>query len=144
MIFNQDRQQIRQFFSEVWAKFRAQSPLEPLEKIIADIVTAHPEYHALLEAGEDALERDYLPETGLSNPFLHLGLHIALQEQLVTNRPTGIREVYQALCMRFNNAHEAEHRMQECLGEALWRAQQEMKAPDEMHYMACLRKLGTG
>ncbi len=140
MIFGQNREEIRQFFIEVWNKFRAQQPLEPLEKIIAGILREHPEYHSILEDKDTALERDYLPELGESNPFLHMGMHIAIQEQLATNRPVGVIDTYQFLLIKLQDPHEVEHRMLECLGEMLWRAQRDGAHPDEAAYLECLRK----
>ena len=139
MIFSQNREEIRQFFIEVWNKHRAQQPLEPLEKIIAGILREHPEYHALLEDKDTALERDYLPELGESNPFLHMGMHIAIQEQLTTDRPAGIIDIYQSMLAKFQDPHEVEHRMLDCLGEMLWRAQRDGVNPDEINYLECLR-----
>ncbi len=141
MIFSQDRSQMRLFFIEVWDKYRAQIPLEPLEKIIADILCAHPEYQVLLEDRDAALDKDYLPELGESNPFLHMGMHIAIREQLATDRPAGILDIYQALRAKLHDPHEIEHRMLECLGEMLWRAQRKGTDPDESAYLDCLRRL---
>jgi hypothetical protein len=140
MIFSQNREEIRQFFIDVWNKYRAQQPLQPLEKIIANILREHPEYHRILEDQDAALEKDYLPELGESNPFLHMGMHIAIQEQLATNRPAGIIDIYQSLLVKLQDPHEVEHRMLECLGEMLWRAQRDGSNPDEIAYLECLRK----
>ncbi|MEO5574415.1 MAG: DUF1841 family protein [Gammaproteobacteria bacterium] len=139
MIFSQNREEIRQFFIDVWNKYRSQQPLEPLEKIIAGIVREHPEYHRLLETQESALEKDFLPELGEANPFLHMGMHIAIQEQLGINRPAGIVDIYQSLLIKLQDPHEVEHRMLECLGEMLWRAQRDGANPDEIAYLECLR-----
>ncbi len=142
MLFGQDRQQIRAVFIEAWRKQRAGVPMQALEQLVADVVARHPEYHAALDS-ETAAERDYLPELGESNPFLHMGMHIALAEQLATGRPAGIGEIHHALAHHAGDAHEAEHRMIECLGEALWRAQREGTMPDEAAYLDCLRRLMT-
>ena len=112
--------------------------MQPLEQLVAAVVERHPEYHAALE-GDAPGDRDYLPEMGESNPFLHMGMHIAIEEQLAAGRPAGLAEIYQALAARCGDAHEAEHRMMECLGEALWRAQRDGVMPDEAAYLDCLR-----
>ncbi|HXH04121.1 MAG TPA: DUF1841 family protein [Candidatus Competibacteraceae bacterium] len=141
MLFGQDRDQLRRFFCEVWRKHLGGEALEPLESLIAQVIAQHPEYHALLTDPERALERDWLPEMGETNPFLHMGMHIAIQEQLGVQRPAGILEVYQALCRRVGDAHEAEHRMMEALGETLWEASRSGLAPDEQRYLRRLRRL---
>ena len=141
MFFGQNREQLRQFFIDTWHKYQAQLPLESLEQIVAGVIAQHPEYHVFLEKTGTALGRDYLPELDETNPFLHMGMHIALSEQLASNRPAGITELYQRLVAKHHDSHEVEHRMAECLGEALWRAQRDGKEPDEQAYLECLQRL---
>lgn len=141
MLFGQDRNQIRRFYCEVWRKYRDGLPMEPLEDLIASVIADHPEYHPLLEDPDKSLERDYLPETGESNPFLHMGMHIAIQEQLGTDRPAGILKLYQSALTRFGDAHELEHRMMECLAEMIWQAQRHGTEPDQAAYLDCVRRL---
>ena len=140
-MFSPDRSQMRRVFVQAWRKHRDQAPLEPLERLVAEVVRAHPEYHRLLEAGEAALDRDFLPEGGETNPFLHMGMHIGLQEQLGTDRPAGIRDLHRQLALRLGDAHAAEHQMMECLGLALWEAQRSGRMPDDQAYLTCVRRL---
>src|SRR3569623_1288302 len=88
-MFSQDRDQLRQVFIESWRKFRADEALQPLEQLIAQAIHAHPEYHALFDRPDRLLDKVYTPEMGQSNPFLHLGLHIAVQELIAADRPPG-------------------------------------------------------
>jgi len=115
--------------------------MDAMQTIIANIIALHPEYHALLEK-DNNLDKDYLPDQGETNPFLHMSMHIALHEQISTNRPDGINKLYQELTRKCNSSHDAEHAMMECLGESLWRAQRDQTMPDEHAYLACLQKLG--
>ncbi|HRP88368.1 MAG TPA: DUF1841 family protein, partial [Gammaproteobacteria bacterium] len=108
---------------------------------VADVIEQHPEYHALLGRDGDALDRDWTPEHGESNPFLHMGLHLALREQVATDRPAGIAALHRRLAAR-HGEHEAEHRMAECLAEALWRAQRNNSLPDEVSYLEALHRIG--
>jgi len=139
-VFTQDREQLRRVFVESWRKFRANEALEPLEQLIVQAIHAHPEYHALFDWPDKLLDKDYTPEMGQSNPFLHLGLHIAVQEQVATDRPVGIRALYQRLAARLDDAHAADHRIAECMAETLWSAQRAGAAPNEAAYLACVRK----
>ncbi len=136
----QSREEIRRVYLTVWQKMQQGSVLEPMESIISDIITLHPEYHYLLEQGEAVQQTEFTPESGQSNPFLHMGMHIALYEQISTNRPTGILKIHQKLTRKMGR-HEAEHAMMECLGQALWQAQRDQSAPDENAYLECLRKI---
>lgn len=140
MIYGNDPSQYRRFYCETWRKHREGLALEPLESLVANIIVEHPEYHALLE-DPDKLDQTFSPESGQSNPFLHMGLHIAIQEQLAADRPTGIRGVYQGLIQRRADPHDVEHRIAECLAESIWEAQRNGTAPDEALYLERLRRL---
>ncbi len=141
MLFANDRTALRRFYVEAWRKLRAGEPLEPLQRQVAEVVREHPEYHAMLEGDDALLERDFTPEQGQSNPFLHMGMHLALHEQLSTQRPAGVVESYQRLLTKFGDAHTVEHQMMECLGEMLWQAQRDGTMPQEQVYLDCLRRL---
>jgi hypothetical protein len=140
-MFGSDRKQMRQVFLEAWRKQREGIFMEPLEQLIVSVVQAHPEYHRLLEDAERALDKDFLPEQGESNPFLHMAMHISLQEQIATDRPAGVTALYQRLIRRLGDAHEAEHHLMECLAHMLWEAQANQRMPDEQAYLECIRRL---
>ena len=138
---NQSRDQLRRVYIEAWRKRREGLPIEPLEAQVADVIALHPEYHAALERGDDALDRDYTPESGQSNPFLHLGLHLAVRDQIATDRPAGIRKAFQTVAAHLGSEHEAEHRIIECLAEAMWEAQRSGRPPDEAAYLQRVLRL---
>lgn len=139
MIFSQDRDVLRRMYAEAWRKRMDGEPLSALQDQIASVVEIHPEYHDEISA-ED-LGKDYVPEAGLSNPFLHMGLHLGLREQVATDRPPGVAAIFSRLAATLGDAHEAEHRMIECLAETLWEAQRENRPPDEALYLARLREI---
>jgi len=138
MIFGQDRGELRKMYADAWQKHIAKQPMSALETQIAAVVAEHPEYHA---AVSDNLDTDYSVENGETNPYLHMGLHLGIREQIATNRPAGIRTVFEQLAAKSGDAHAAEHRMIDCLAEALWEAQQSQRPPDEQRYLECLRLL---
>jgi len=138
----QDRDSGRTFFLEVWGKHKRQLPLEALEKIVLDVILQHPEYHVILEKDEKEISAmEFTPEMGMTNPFLHMGMHITIQEQIGSNRPLGITALYQQLLPKYPSAHDLEHRMMESLGEVLWLAQRNNTLPDEAHYLEQVKKL---
>tara|TARA_R110000782_G_scaffold230890_1_gene317130 strand:+ start:422 stop:847 length:426 start_codon:yes stop_codon:yes gene_type:complete len=141
MIFGQDRDELRNMYRDAWAKFCKSRPLTPLESQIAAVIEWHPEYHD--EIANEALDFDYTPEIGRSNPYLHMGLHLGIREQVATDRPAGIRSIYNALLARTGDQHSAEHRMIDCLAETLWEAQSQNRAPDEQKYLERLRRLNV-
>lgn len=138
---DQDRSGLRRLYVEAWRKHRAGRPLEPLEHQIVTVIEQHPEYHVLLEDEAEALGRDFTPEAGQSNPFLHMGLHLAIREQAATDRPSGIAAIRIQLAERLADSHEAEHRMLERLAEALWLSQRTGQPPDEDAYVESLREM---
>jgi len=140
-MFGTDRTALRRFYAESWRKARANEPLETLEQQIATVISEHPEYQRYFESTDESLDRDFSPESSESNPFLHMGMHLALREQLATGRPVGIRELWPRLLKKIGDAHEVEHRMMECLAQALWEAQRSNRMPDEASYLECLRKI---
>ena len=142
-MFNPSRDQVRGFFVETWRKRRAGELLTPMEHLAADLIAQHPEYHALLEA-PDAIERDFPPEAGQINPFLHLSLHLAIEEQLSIDQPPGLRAAFEAARARRGEHHGALHDVLECLGETVFAAQRNNAPPDGAAYVACvLRRAGA-
>jgi hypothetical protein len=137
----QSRDQMRRMYLEAWRKFSERKPLEPLEAQIAAVIAEHPEYLAWIEGGDSAVGAEFTPESGRQNPFLHMGLHLAIREQVATDRPQGITQIHRDLAARFGAAHAAEHAMLEPLAEALWEAQRNGRMPDENAYLERLRRL---
>jgi hypothetical protein len=139
-MFNPSRDQVRLFFIDAWRKEQAREVLTPLECMAADIARLHPEYHPLLAHGAAALVQEWTPESGAANPFLHLSLHLAIEEQLSIDQPIGIRAAFDALLARRGERHEALHAVLECLGETIWNAQRNGGAFDGAAYLDCIRR----
>ncbi len=141
MIFGQDRGELRRMYRDAWRKRSDKLPLSPLEAQIVAVIEWHPEYHA--DVTSDDLDRDYAPDGGRTNPFLHMGLHLGIREQVATNRPPGIAAIHTALLARHSDAHAAEHEMIEALAETLWEAQSSNAPPDEQKYLRRLQALAA-
>jgi len=142
MLYGQDRDQLRQIYLNAWRKYRQRQPLEPMEQMIAEVIAEHPEYHRLLQP--KMLHKDYDPAQGDSNPFLHMGLHLAVREQISADRPPGISALYQQLLQHAPDVHTCEHQMLEILAETLWQAQRDGTPPNEQQYLSRLRQLLAG
>ena len=138
MIFGQDRGELRRMYRDAWRKQAAGEVLSPLETQIAAVVAEHPDYRAAVEGD---LEADFTVEGGRTNPFLHMGLHLGIREQVATDRPRGIKAVFRSLAARHGDQHAAEHAMIDCLAEALWDAGRRNEPPDEIRYLENLRRL---
>ena len=68
------RDHLRQAYSDAWRKQVAGAPLTPLEAMIADVIGLHPEYQAMLQDTEAALDFEPNAAGAQENPFLHMGL----------------------------------------------------------------------
>ena len=142
-MFVQNSTDSRRFFMGVRKKMLTQELLQPLEAMIANILNEHPEYNGLLTDEEKAFSDEYLTNNFDVNPFLHLGLHVALQEQLDANRPAGIASIYQSHRMRgLNDEHQLRHLMMGCLSNSLYKSQTSNAMPDEAEYLECLKCIG--
>jgi hypothetical protein len=139
-MFNPSRDEARRFLIDAWTKFRAREPLSGLERMAAELIALHPEYHAILEASQRNLDRDWHPEGGEANPFLHLSLHLAVAEQLAIDQPPGIRAEFDRIKAARDDEHAALHAVLECLGEVLWSAQRHGAPPDARLYLSCLER----
>jgi Domain of unknown function (DUF1841) len=143
MFESSSRADLRRMYLEAWRKLSARLPLAPLEAQIAAVIEAHPEYIPLMDSGNAALAADFQPESGRENPFLHMGMHLAIREQVGTNRPPGIADIHARLARELGSEHAAEHAMMEALGETLWEAQRAGVAPDERAYVERLMDTKT-
>jgi hypothetical protein len=134
------REQLRQTYADAWRKHLEHSPLSTLEAMITDVIGAHPEYQALVSDPEAALAFEPGPGADAENPFLHMGLHLAVRDQVSIDRPPGVRELHRLLNARHGDLHRAEHALMEALGETLWQAQRAGRPPDEGQYLALVRQ----
>ncbi|RMG60448.1 MAG: DUF1841 family protein [Gammaproteobacteria bacterium] len=138
-MFGNDRDRLRRQWFKAWQSHLSGRPLEPLERQIVGVLLAHPEYQPLV-ASEAGLNAEFPPELGQTNPFLHMGLHLAVREQLQLDRPAGIRAIWEQLMEKQTDAHHAEHLLIDCLAEQLWLAQRNGRPPDEGAYLDCVRQ----
>lgn len=141
MFYGETIQETRQMFFNSWEKYQQKKPLTPLENEIVQVILAHPEYHQTVENQNKFQQQSYYPELGETNPFLHMGLHLGIREQIATDRPAGINAIYQLLLKKYADPLVVEHLMMEQLAECLWRAQKNNLPPDEQDYLATLSAL---
>src|SRR5258708_18277218 len=110
------REQLRRTYADAWAKHLAHSPLTPLEAMITDVIGAHPEYQAIVSDAEAAMAFEASALDGAENPFLHMGLHLAVRDQVSVDRPPGVRDLHRALQARHGDSHRGEHALMDTLG----------------------------
>jgi hypothetical protein len=139
-MFNPTRDQARQFLFETWRKRRGGELLTPMEDLAAQLIEKHAEYHELLAAPENNKDKDFLPGGTEVNPFLHIMMHLSIEEQISIGQPHGIREQFVRLTQKYDSEHEAQHAIMDCLGEMIWQSQRNKTEPDAAIYLACLEK----
>lgn len=141
MFYGDTIQDTRQLFFSSWEKYLQKKPMSPLEQQLAQVILEHPEYHSLFEHPAKFQEQSYYPELGETNPFLHLGLHLAIRDQVSTNRPEGIQQCFNQLVKKYSDHLHVEHLIMEQLAECLWRSQKDNLPPDEEAYLNSLAEL---
>lgn len=142
-MFQPNAADVRRFFCAAHAGWRAGAPLDPMSSIAARWIAEHPEYHADLADEAAALQAEYPVEGGRSNPFLHLSMHLSIEEQCSIDQPTGIRQAVALLAARRNSLHAAHHEVMECLGEMVWTSQRSGLPPDGLAYLEAVRRRAT-
>ena len=115
----------------------------PLEAVAADWIVEHPEYQQDLADADSALTAVYDVDSGRTNPFLHLSMHLSITEQVSIDQPVGIKQAFELLAARRGSAHDAQHEVMECLGEMIWQSQRSGLPPDGERYIECVRKRAT-
>lgn len=132
-----ERRQQRHYFLNAWSKRASPESLSALERQLLDVIELHPEFHHIFN-NDDILDKDYRTD---DNPFLHMSLHLGLMEQLTTNRPRGIRDIYQQLYKCHQDEHHIQHLMMEVMATVIWDAQQSNTLPNEQLYIQKLKSL---
>jgi hypothetical protein len=140
MIFNPSRGEARQFLFDLWDKHVAGATLSALEAMALAVVLRHPEYQPILGDRERYLEREWKPEGGETNPFLHLQMHLAIEEQVSIDQPPGIREAVRSLAGQLDSEHDALHEVMDCLAEMIWNAQRHGAPFDNAAYLDCVAR----
>ncbi|MBI3155640.1 MAG: DUF1841 family protein [Burkholderiales bacterium] len=142
-MFQPSQDDVRRFFSAAYARWRDGAPLDPMQALAARWIAEHPEYHAELADEAAAQAAVYRVEDGRSNPFLHLSMHLTIDEQCSIDQPCGIRQAVELLAARRGSLHEAQHEVMECLGEMVWASQRSGLPPDGQAYLDAVRRRAT-
>jgi hypothetical protein len=142
-MFTPSQADVRRFFCSVYHKNRASQPMEAIQTLASQWIDEHPEYHADLSDGEAALEKMYDIESGKTNPFLHLSMHLSISEQCSIDQPRGIRQAVELLAARRDSLHDAHHEAMDCLGQMVWESQRSGRQPDGDAYIDCVQRKAT-
>ena len=140
MFDSRTRDELRQTYSEAWRKHLAGLPLTQLEAMIAEVVALHAEYQPMIHDARVAVAFEPNATHTDQNPFLHMGLHMAVREQVAIDRPPGVRDLHRRSQVRVGDLHGGEHILMDALAETLWEAQRSGRPPDEVHYLALVRR----
>jgi Domain of unknown function (DUF1841) len=142
-MFSPSQHDVRRFFCEAWRKDRERITLQPMEALAAQWTHEHPEHHADLADVNEALAATYSVDSGRTNPFLHLSMHLTISEQCGIDQPRGIRQAVELLAAKRGSLHDAHHEVMECLGEMVWASQRSGQPPDGLAYLERVRQRAT-
>lgn len=142
-MFQPSQEDVRRFFCAAAAKDRAAEVMTPMEAIAARWIVQHPEYADDLADEAAALAKVYTVEEGRTNPFLHLSMHLSIEEQCSIDQPHGIRQAVELLAAKRHSLHDAHHEVMECLGEMVWASQRSGLPPDGQAYLEAVRRRAT-
>ena len=142
-MFTPSQADVRRFFCSVYAKAKANQPLEAIETIAIQWIEDHPEYHTDFADSALALEKMYDVEGGKTNPFLHLSMHLSISEQCSIDQPRGIRQAVELLTAKRDSLHDAHHETMDCLGQMVWESQRAGRPPDGAAYIDCVQRHAT-
>ncbi len=154
MIFGSSTQDTRPLFFASWQKHQSREILTPLEQQLVRVLEDHAEYQPLfghsVEAGLEQIEgwTSRFVSTDISTqgveyerPFLHMGLHLTIRDQILLDKPAGIAAVYRVLYQRYQNQHQVEHMMMAPLAACLWEANRRQMMPDEAAFLRACQEL---
>lgn len=139
-MLNYERDSLRNQYYSAWENYQKKAILDPMETKIIEVIEQHPEYKKIFRKKDKYLDKDFNTSLGEVNPFMHLSLHLALREQLSTERPQGINQIHQALSLKLADPHEAEHKMMDIIANIMWQAQQNNTLPNEAEYLSQLKQ----
>jgi hypothetical protein len=142
-MFQPSQADVRRFFCTAAAKHREGRPVDAMEAIAVRWIAEHPEYAADLADEAAAQAAVYTVEEGRTNPFLHLAMHLSIDEQMSIDQPSGIRQAIELLAARRGSLHAAHHDVMDCLGEMIWASQRSGLPPDGQAYIDCVRRRAT-
>jgi len=142
-MFTPNQSDVRRFFCQVHRKLQQRQTLDPMQTIASEWVLAHPEYQSDLEHEEEAVQATYPPELGRENPFLHLSMHLSIEEQCAIDQPKGVRAALEQLTSSLGDKHLAHHAAMESLGLMIWESQRSGRPPDGQAYIDAVQRKAT-
>jgi hypothetical protein len=142
-MFNPTQSDVRRFFCAVYSKWLIKDTMDGIETIAALWIAEHPEYHDDLSDPESAVARDYAVDSGRTNPFLHLSMHLSISEQCSIDQPRGIQAAVEALTSKLDSLHDAHHLAMEALGSMMWESQRSNTPPNGEVYIETIKKAAS-
>ncbi len=140
-MFTHHRHELREHYYQAWKKFCDHLPTDPLEMQLISVIKMHPEYHFIFENFDKYRDKDFNPELGETNPFLHLSMHQTIRDQVRTDKPDGMQKIYSKLLKRTSDKHQVEHIIMDVLIEMMWQSQHLNLPFNDKKYLRQLKQL---
>lgn len=106
------KRMMRQKIHRIWQTTQSGNVnnLNEEEKQLAHIMLEHKEYDNDFCNAEDLFDYEYDPDTEI-NPFMHISVHSAIENQLTEQEPTEVCEFYEAMREKGVSQHAIIHQI---------------------------------
>lgn len=126
-------------YQVLWEAYRSGGPLDEEGRQLAQAMEQHREFHALWACAA-SLRGEAWELSGI-NPFLHVSLHAAVENQIQAGDPPEAAELMAALLEAGADRHEAIHLLAGVLTQQIWHMLKNKQPFDRAWYQLRLRYL---
>jgi hypothetical protein len=129
----------RRKIQEVWQKAKEEEELSREEDRLAKILLEHREYQEIWEKIPLNPER----ETGGVNPYLHVSLHLAIENQIVEENPRQVNRYLSKKLAQGIDRHKIIHEIAAIFCESLFDTLKYQKPFDRIRYIQRLEEMSS-
>ncbi|MCX6355381.1 MAG: DUF1841 family protein [Candidatus Aureabacteria bacterium] len=129
----------REIICVIWERCQSGERLSAEQEHIARVLREHEQYHSAWEIGNVLVDSHYT--VGGVNPFLHVHIHLGVENQLRTNDPPEVREVAAALEKGGHSRHDALHAIGAVLLDEMYDMMHGERSFDRDRYVGRVRGL---
>ena len=135
------RRMVRQKMHSIWqvAQSGNMDGLKDEEMQIAQVMMEHKEYNKDFNKSGELIDHEYNPESDLYI-FMHIGIHMVVENQLKHKEPIEACEFYNAMKERGVSHHEITHYISFILMPLIFDTLKHLKPFDDKRYKSLLRK----
>lgn len=131
----------RQYMYEIWqhAKANDLDQLSEEEQQIGKLMLEHEEYHNQFEFADALEDYQFDPESGV-NPFLHISIHVIVENQLKSKQPIEAYQFYNSIRRKKVSHHETIHLIGNIFAPLMFQVLKRKEPFDNELYQQLLKK----